>query len=134
MRNEFLKIQQSIDTYQALQAEQISSFDVGRDLPDLMSQSHEREVLTSKLMRRIGFFMKMVNKQRPPNSEVMLIQLNEGLVDILAQNQILEKKIKQLRDSIEKRMTQVSKGRQVMGGYRSSVAGYKTPRVISITN
>jgi hypothetical protein len=134
MINEFKKIEQAIDTYRALQAEQIDSFEIGQELPDLALQSREREELTAKLMRKINFFTKMVNKQKPPNSEVMLIQIHESLNHILEQNRVLEAKVRQLRDHIGKSMSQVSRGKQMIGRYRSSVVMSKAPKVISITN
>lgn len=134
MVNEFKKIEQAIKAYQRLQAEQIESFETGEDLPDLALQSREREALTARLMRRINFFVKMVNKQAPPNSEVMVIQIHNGLADILEQNRVLEDKVRQLRGQLQKSMAQLSKGRQVMGQYRSSVVRPKSPKVISITN
>jgi chaperonin cofactor prefoldin len=134
MEKEFNKIKTVIDQLSDLQLNHIESFDQQGVLPDLETQSSERETGFDNLKKKINAFNKMAQNNNSTQAQPMLVFINNRITTLLDQNKILEAKVKQYKDNIKSAMKKISKGKHVIGSYGSSANIAGNPRVISITN
>ncbi len=133
MENEFKQIENTLNRLYYLQTNHLDAFDKN-ELPDLEKQSRERSREVDTLMRRITGFIKTAEKTNNTNTESMLVSLNNQITSLLEQNRALETKVKTFRDEIKNSMKRVSKGKQVIGSYKSSASALNNPKAISLTN
>jgi exopolyphosphatase/pppGpp-phosphohydrolase len=133
MEKEFYKIHETINRLYALQTGHLEAFKK-KPIPDLEKQSAERGDEVVRLVKSVNKFVKMARNKQGVATESMLLSLNNKITTLLEQNKALETKVKDFRDRIKKNMKQVSKGKQVIGSYRSSNLVSNNPRVISVTN
>jgi len=133
MEKEFKKIQETINRLYDLQTDHLEAFKK-KPVPDLEKQSAERSNEVAKLMKSVNGFVKMAENKSGTTTESMLLSLNGKISTLLDQNKALETKVHEFRNGIKKSMKQISKGKQVIGSYRSSTAVSNNPRVISVTN
>ena len=133
MEKEFKKIQETINRLYDLQKDHLEALKK-KPIPDLEKQSAERSNEVAKLMKSVNEFVKMAENESGTTTESMLLSLNSRISTLLDQNKALETKVHDFRNGIKKSMKQISKGKQVIGSYRSSMAVSNNPRVISVTN
>lgn len=133
METEFKQVEETISRLHDLQADHLEAFDE-KSLPDLEKQSEERKNEVAKLMKSVSEFVKTAAEKNGAATESMLLSLNSRITTLLEQNRAIEIKVQDFRNSVKKGMRQVSKGKQVLGSYRSSAAVSNNPRVISVTN
>lgn len=131
MEKEFKGVEETLKRLHELQENQLASFSE-KAVPDLETQSSERNIEVGKLMKSLSDFMKLAENENGAATECMLTVLNNHVTILLEQNKALETKVKNFRDDIQKNMNQVSKGKKVIGSYRSSAAILNTPKVISL--
>ena len=133
MEKEFIKIEETLDRLHSMQENHLHSFGKGA-MPDLEKQSAERNIEMKRLMRSISDFILLAETKNDVKTESMLLVLNDHITLLIKQNKALETKVKKIRDDIKKGMKLVSKGKKVIGSYRSSAAISNKPKVISVTN
>ncbi len=133
MEKAFKKVEKTLDRLHDLQEIHLESFGQ-KILPDLEKQSAERTIEVDKLMKEINNFMTITKNKTDVGTDAMKLCLNDRIKNILEQNQALEIRVQDFKADIKKEMKQVSKGKQVIGSYRSSSVVSNHPKVISITN
>jgi len=137
METTFKHIKGIMDRLQNLYTEHLLSFDKEK-MPDLDRQTADRTLEMDRLMKEIKDFVKRVESPEGQrnDTESMLRCFNDRISIIREQNSALELKVTALKKGLKKEMARVSKGKQVIGAYRSPAARTNaTPcRVLSIAN
>ncbi len=137
METTFKHIKGIIDRLQSLYTEHLLSFDK-EELPDLDRQTADRTMEMELLMKEINNFVKRAESPEGQrnDTESMLRSFNDRITAIREQNSALELKVTALKNGLQKEMARVSKGKKVIGAYRSPAARTNaTPcRVLSIAN
>jgi len=133
MQDKFEKIKHTLKHLYQLQKRHLETF-TGENLLDVENQSDERAREFDGLMNRVNDFIKAAKEEKTEDTESMLIFLNDSITALLEQNRAIETKVRGLKDSMEKDMKKLSRGKKAIGSYRSNTASSADPLVISITN
>ncbi|SDT85710.1 hypothetical protein [Desulfobacula phenolica] len=133
MEKKFKAVEATLDRLNDLQAIHLASFD-SQDLPDLEQQSAERDTEVAQLMRDINILVEQVDIKNEVETKSRFLFFNDLITGLLEQNKALETKIHAIRNNLKNSMKHVSKGKNVIGSYRSSAAVNYKPKVISISN
>lgn len=133
MEKELKKVEATINALYDLHQIHMASFD-NEILPDLEKQSKDRELEVRTLVKCITRLIQTAEKETRTDVKSIILGLNERVTGLLEQNKALQKKVIVFRDELKERMNQVSKGKKVIGSYRSSAAVSNNPKVISITS
>ena len=127
------KIWKSLKRMHEMHHRHLASFEV-EGLPDLESQSRERDIELGELLHNLTRMIRMAETNPEPRTETMLMSINDQLTLLLEENRVLENRVRDFRDQMKKTMSRISAGKKVIGSYRSPARIVNAPRVISVTN
>ena len=132
MNGEYQKIISLADHLEMIQESHIQSF--SRELlPDLETQSMERNLAVGRLEKRIRAFLQNPENHPPLEVDDIMIDLKTRVSTLLKQNRTLEKQVRSHRDEMENSMKRLASGRKVFFSYGSPKSSSNMPRVISVT-
>lgn len=132
MEKEFIQIKETLERLGELHMAHLESFN-GDAIPDFEMQSAERETEVDTLKKSISHFITRAEIEPHTDAKSMMLFLNSRITNLLEQNNALELKVIKYREKLQNGMKQISKGKQVISSYSSSVATINKPKVISLT-
>lgn len=140
MGNELSQITELINNLEDIHMDHISSFNMEL-MPDLEKQSIERSKIVDKLGEKIHYLINNINFKHISDDEPLdsdtdyeaILLFKKRIFTLLEQNRALEKKVRAHKDSIQKSMKKVSKGRQAINSYGSSTSVKNRAQVMNLT-
>ena len=134
MENQFRQIRDTLNQLDTIQMSHIKSFDTTL-MPDLEHQLAERTEVFGKLKKQVNrFIAKTGNDDNTTDTESMIIGFTERINTLIAQNKVLEKRVKEHRNGLQESLKKISRGKKAIGSYGSPSSVSNRPRAINLTN
>jgi DNA-directed RNA polymerase beta' subunit len=133
MENEFRQIRETLNRLDTIQMSHIESFDTTL-MPDLEHQLSERTEAFDKLKKQVNRFIANTNNGNTADTESMTIGFIDRINTLIAQNKVLEKRVTDHRDGLQKSLKKISRGKKAIGSYGSPSSVSNRPRAINLTN
>jgi predicted nucleic acid-binding Zn-ribbon protein len=113
------QLEQSIETYQKVQAKHLNALDT-EAMPDLSRQNFERSLAFSDMKNNLDLFLNRLNPAEPGLKEFAAIY-RDRLAQVMDHDQALKNKIIEHRDRLKQTMAKVNREKTAVQGYSKSV-------------
>lgn len=131
--DELIQFKTAIDEFEMLHEKHLTAFNESGP-PDLEKQSRERWTGIRKLLETANQLLSSSDKQDSISDVSAPADFSRRMKTLLEKNKMLETHATELKEQLKKEMLRISKGKKVIGAYRSPNTFSSKPRVLNIKN